>query len=344
METAVPYNHPGEEMNTTVHSYLGTVGLLDVTVAGNVAIVQLGGADPRYPSVVPYSIAHERGLVEITERKGSGSVPEIEARNNGGESVLILEGEVLVGAKQNRTLNTSVLLPPKSWTVVPVTCVERGRWSGTTDRFKPSGTFVTPDIRGKKNLSVLSSLASAGTYRSNQSEVWEEVSSRLVCAKIRSVSEDFSALGSRAARDIGGGSVPFERKPGSVGVVGFIGGRIVGCDILPDPALFAHYFDQLVQSYTLDGGYLKSGPAGDVNYAEESGRFLARVRNAETKNFQSPGLGTSEQFRGESAKGGADAAICGSALIHEGCVIHLGAFCRSERRPDADSFKRGLWD
>jgi hypothetical protein len=103
-----------------------------------------------------------------------------------------------------------------------------------------------------------------------------------------------------------------------VGVVGFIGGRIVGCDIIPDPGVFAEYFDQLVRSYTLDGGYLKSGRAGDVNYAEESGRFLSRLRGSETKSFKSPGLGTSEQFRADSGRGGA--AVCGSALVHEGCI------------------------
>jgi hypothetical protein len=327
-------------MNTTVHSYLGTVGLLDVTAAGNVAIVQIGGAEPRYPSLVPYSIAHEKGLVEITERQGSVTVPEIEARNNSGECVLILEGEVLLGAKQNRTLNTSVLLPPKSWTVVPVSCVERGRWSGTAEPFRPSGTFVTPDMRGKKSMSVLCSLARAGTYRSDQTELWKEVSSRLVLAKIRSVSEDFSALGARAARDAGEASDHFQRKPGAVGVVGFIGGRIVGCDIIPDPGVFAEYFDQLVRSYTLDGGYLKSGRAGDVNYAEESGRFLSRLRGSETKSFKSPGLGTSEQFRADSGRGGA--AVCGSALVHEGCVIHLGAFAGADRRSDQHSFRRGF--
>jgi hypothetical protein len=344
METAVPYNHPGEEMNTTVHSYLGTVGLLDVSVAGNIAIVQLGGTDPRYPSVMPYSTAHEKGLVEITERKGSVSVPEIEACNNSGECVLILEGEVLLGAKQNRTLNTTVLLPPKSTTVVPVSCVERGRWSGTAEPFRPSGTFVTPDIRGIKSMAVLCSLTKMGTYRSNQAEVWEEVSARISNAKIRTATQDYSAFEARAARDAGEALNHFQRRTGAVGVVGFIGARIVGCDILPNPGVFAQYFDQLVRSYSLDGGYSKSGPARDVNYAEESGRFLARLRDAETKSFASPGLGTSVQFRSlrpadVATEGG---SVCGSALIHDGCIIHLGAFSGGEGRSDAGSFRRGF--
>lgn len=331
-------------MKNTVAAYLGTVGLLDVQTTGGVTIVQLGGADPRYPSLTPYSVAHEKGLVQITERTGSVTVPEVEAINRGAECVLILEGEVLLGAKQNRTLNTTVLLRPHSTTVLPVSCVERGRWSGTAGPFRPSGTFVTPGIRGKKSKSVLYNLDSAGAFRSDQAEVWEEVSSRLASAKIRSVSEDYSALQARADRDDGELAGRFPRRPGSVGIVGFIGGRVTGCDIIPDPGTFAHYFDRLVRSYALDGEYLRAGRAGDADFAEESGRFLARLRDAETKSFASPGLGTSEQFRTSRTVAGIPglAEVSGSALIHEDSVIHLAAFAGEARRSDADAFRRGF--
>jgi hypothetical protein len=51
-----------------------------------------------------------RGTLHITEVSESGSVPEIKVLNRGRQPVLIIDGEELVGAKQNRTVNLSILV------------------------------------------------------------------------------------------------------------------------------------------------------------------------------------------------------------------------------------------
>jgi hypothetical protein len=43
-------------------------------------------------------------------------------------AVLIVDGEELVGAKQNRVVNLTILVPAQQTVVIPVTCVEQGRW------------------------------------------------------------------------------------------------------------------------------------------------------------------------------------------------------------------------
>jgi len=55
-----------------------------------------------------------------------GSVPDLLVDNRGDVRVLFLEGEELIGAKQNRILNTSVLVPAHSKIKIPVSCVEPG--------------------------------------------------------------------------------------------------------------------------------------------------------------------------------------------------------------------------
>ena len=86
---------------------------------------------------VDYLLADEAmasGTVSVQEVSEGGSVPDLLVENTGDARVLFLEGEELVGAKQNRVLNTSVLLPARSKVKVPVSCVEHGRWDGRRPR------------------------------------------------------------------------------------------------------------------------------------------------------------------------------------------------------------------
>jgi hypothetical protein len=55
--------------------------------------------------------AMEAGTVTVGEVSQEGSVPNLFVENKGDQRALFLEGEELRGAKQNRILNTSVLVP-----------------------------------------------------------------------------------------------------------------------------------------------------------------------------------------------------------------------------------------
>ena len=68
------------------------------------------------------------GDVSIREVSEQGSVPELALDNRGLRPVLAFDGEELLGAKQNRILNLTILAPAGKITVIPVSCVEAGRW------------------------------------------------------------------------------------------------------------------------------------------------------------------------------------------------------------------------
>ena len=69
----------------------------------------------------------ERNLILITEVDESGTVPELKVVNKSDTMILILDGEELVGTKQNRIVNTTLLIAGKDTVVIPVSCVEQGR-------------------------------------------------------------------------------------------------------------------------------------------------------------------------------------------------------------------------
>jgi hypothetical protein len=49
-------------------------------------------------------------------------VPELKLVNLSPSKILILDGEELKGAKQNRIVNATFLIGPKSEVVIPVSC------------------------------------------------------------------------------------------------------------------------------------------------------------------------------------------------------------------------------
>jgi hypothetical protein len=72
-----------------------------------------------FPLLSDYSLSLEylllsealgAGLIEVTEVDNHGAVPNLKVRNKSEQMVLILDGEELVGAKQNRIVNTTILI------------------------------------------------------------------------------------------------------------------------------------------------------------------------------------------------------------------------------------------
>jgi len=69
--------------------------------------------------------------VRVEERAGSPVVGELVVTDLGPRPALLVEGELLEGGWQHRTLVRDIILPPGVPQVVEVACVEQGRWHGS---------------------------------------------------------------------------------------------------------------------------------------------------------------------------------------------------------------------
>ena len=127
-----------------------------------------------------------RGL-SITEISDSGSVPELAVINPLDESVLLYDGEELVGAKQNRILNVSVLVGAGAKLPIPVSCVEQGRWNRSSVDFDSASHISHAHLRRRKAEMLAAQPLSRGLA---QNEVWSEIGekqrSRELCEKLLS--------------------------------------------------------------------------------------------------------------------------------------------------------------
>jgi len=78
-------------------------------VRGPLTLFALFSEEPEADAYVTGPEAAERKLFEVHERDDGARVPELEIENRSDLPLLLIEGEMLVGAKQNRTLNLSVI-------------------------------------------------------------------------------------------------------------------------------------------------------------------------------------------------------------------------------------------
>ena len=100
---------------------------------------------------------------KVTEVSEGGSVPDLRFVNDSNSSVFMMEGEELIGAKQNRTLNLSILISAKKAVSIPVSCVERGRWRHTSAEFAAAPRAQYAEGRAAKMAQVSASLQTTGT-------------------------------------------------------------------------------------------------------------------------------------------------------------------------------------
>ncbi len=140
-----------------------------------------------YPLLSTYSLdleylmldeALSENLIEIVEKDSDGSVPELRVMNKSHKMILILDGEELVGAKQNRIVNTTILVQGNATIVIPVSCVEHGRWSYDTPQFQSKKRMMSSNLRAMKSEQVNFSVRESGEFRSDQSAIWDGIAEK----------------------------------------------------------------------------------------------------------------------------------------------------------------------
>jgi hypothetical protein len=89
----------------------------------------------------------------------SGVVSKLLAINTTSDFLLLTDMDILKGAKQNRVVNTSVLIAPNSKSELDVSCVERFRWTYTSPSFKISPNAMDFNLRSAKASTINNRLA-----------------------------------------------------------------------------------------------------------------------------------------------------------------------------------------
>jgi hypothetical protein len=258
------------------------------------------------------------GRFRITEVSGGGAVPALLAQNDTETPVFLMDGEELVGAKQDRVLNLSLMVPPKSKTEIPVSCVEAGRWRANSSSFQSVDRAQFARGRGRKVAQVTQSLHMANAAVSNQNDIWDEISAKLSRMGAYSPTGAMAEIFESRQRDLLDYLDAFPAMPRQVGAVYAIGRAIVGLEAFDAATTFARLARKLISSYALDA--MECSDAADSPPIELVQAFIDAVRFAPSQRFMVAGLG-------ETVRLSTDTVVAAALEVKGGCV-HLTAFSR----------------
>jgi len=308
-------------VDKTIMAAVGAVHLGEAIAYGSLSVLPLFSNEPQGPEYLTLGEALAQDLVTVTEVSEAGSVPDLKVISRADQHVLIVDGEELSGAKQNRCLNTSVLLAPHSETQVPVSCTEHGRWGYATgsSAFSESGHVLAREARSRRTAQVHASLAARASFTSmeGQREVWDSIQSLSQRAAAPSPTGAMRDVFDSRAGSMEAAVAALPTMPRQVGSLFLSGNDVLGLDLVSRPAAYARLHPKFVRSYLLET--LLSAPAELAGGEREAGRvFLDRMLAADEKSFPSVGCGQDHRLSGPGQ--------IGSALVWGGTVLHLACF------------------
>lgn len=272
----------------------------------------------------------DHGSITVTEI-GGGTVPEVLIQNQGAEAVLLVDGEELLGAKQNRVLNSTVVVPAKARLQVPVSCVEQGRWSHVSPTFQSSANHLSSRHRYAKAEDVSRTLSHGAGRHGDQGHVWglvAEQAERLgVSSGTQAMADTFEAVSHALSEFVARCPLQTRQK----GLLAYRDGQVLGVEVVSSSRVYRRLHEKLVRSYAIEalGRTGAARPPG----AEEAAAFLQRLLEARCEAYPAVGLGTELRLQA--------AGLRAVATLDAQAVLHLSAL--TGELPSALPFPRSYW-
>jgi tetratricopeptide (TPR) repeat protein len=294
------------------------LGTIQVSDGGGTEGLQVFGLRWDAPPGVAYRTLDEAladGSLEVREVSESGQVPRLDVANRSEVPVFLMAGEQVVGAKQNRVINASVLLGARSELPLAVSCVEQGRWAYRSERFSSAGTSSHATLRHMMSRHAHDSYSRRGTPDSDQGAVWREVSRILgahdTLSRSHALHDAYEKMGDRLERVSQAISIGADWN----GVAFAIGDRIVGLDLFDRPETFGKLWPKLIHAYAIDALASKESRTTSIADVEE---WIRGSTNTACDAYPSAGLGVDVRLEGQR--------LVGAALMVEDVPLHFEMF------------------
>ncbi len=272
---------------------------------------------------VGYAINNK--MIEIKEISDSGSVNNIFVLNKSDKFVFFMDGDVLIGAKQNRVLNTSILIEPQTKTNIPVSCVEAGRWRYRSSIFRDSDFVAPTNLRASKAKDVNKSLKMEKGFYADQSKVWSIVLYSASSSDVYSETSDLSDVFEKKKDYFEEFLKGFKVNNQANGLAIFLRKKLLSIDLFNRRDIYAEYFPKIIKGTAAEAYNLKEDKNNitdkEVNYKLID--FFDKYDAVDKEIHKSIGVGNEKRFDNNY--------ITGFELEFMGNTIHLAAIQLQEK-------------
>ena len=258
-----------------------------------------------------------QGEFQIVEQ-GGGAVQQVIAHNRGEVDVLVLEGDTLIGCKQNRMVAWSVLVGARTAVPVSVGCMERGRWSHGGPGFSPGAMPVDPHIRRRSKRETSASVANLAGPRLDQSRAWQDVDGKLREWHVSSDTDDYHTGLLARLEETRAKLRHLKPAVAQVGVIALHNDRLLGFEAVAHPKTWAVLARRALPAYALGAQSARTDPEFRHVPAASPTDWLGAVAKASREARLARGKGYDVVISGKG--------INGSCLWHEGSARHIAVF------------------
>jgi len=309
-------------MTNVIEDNLESIELLDIQQYQNMTVIGLNTPNTRPPDLMPLDVGLSMGLVEITEVDENGSVGQLNVINNAVTPLLLMDGEEIKGAKQNRIINATMIIPAKSQQIIDVSCSESGRWNYNSQTFKHSYHMASSKVRRSKQESVNNSLRTSNQRISNQSQVWDDIESTQASLNIESSTHAQQDTFISLEKDIDNylKHFPLQQKQNASIII--INNQVIGMELLYNADKYSQYHQRYMESYIIDAITQQDEHADDnVDAAKLSKEFINRIRLSKIEEYQE---NNTNDYRLE------DDQITGSFIFYEDNLVNASILRKHE--------------
>jgi len=233
--------------------------------------------------------------------------------------VFIMDGDILLGAKQNRVVNTSILLTPKSKTTIPVSCIESGRWRNVSPFFSPSYFAAPMSLRSSKSRQVSDNLYRRRGHTSDQGMIWNMVSELHETHKTSSPTESLSDLFDSRESEFTSFVEGFTASADANALAIFEGHELLSLDIFNRREVYAEYFGKILRGAAVDlySAKREGAAPGEAEAFYKAAENLDTLEALPRDTHAGVSMGTEHRF--------SDDARVGFSLYCEEHLIHFSA-------------------
>ncbi len=279
--------------------------ILSLHQKGNLAVVQFSAMPNNTLEIVTSAFALKSNLIEVGEVNQNGNVNELLVYNHSDKFVFLMDGDILVGAKQNRVLNASVLLAPKTKTKIPVSCVESGRWHYKSAKFEASEHVAPVNLRQNKSANVTDNLERNMSRDAGQGAVWNSVSGYAATHGVHSETSNLTDIYDATNNSYSTWIDSFNYHPEANGVIFYKNNEPLVLDIFHRTEIMREYYPKLLRGVLFEMHQLKDSlqPMTDPEASYKTLDFMDIIEHIKKQEYPGVAQGIEHRYKTETISG-----------------------------------------